>query len=174
MRRPVLSLVVCGLVALASASALAQSGNWSGRGGQGPGGGDTCAQFSLLSSTLTAAPGITNGFFGVPQIGQTYTVAVIGPGTGTFRIVGDPAGAITYAGPTTVPGTLNFRVTAPPPAGAAGIGFFFDAGAGTVTVGASCGASSVPAGNGWGTGILVGLTGLVALAALFRRRKQAA
>lgn len=171
MRRPVLSIVLSALAALACASAFAQSTSWTIRGGQG---GSTCGQFASLSGTFAVNAGTTNGIFGTPQPGETYTIAVTGPGTGTFRIVGDPAGAITYAGPTTVPGTLNFQVTGALPPGAAGIGFFFDAGAGTVTLGASCGAFSVPAGNLPGLALMVGLTALLAIAALFRRRKASA
>lgn len=171
MRRPVLPLLLSMLAALACASAFAQSNSWIGVRGQAI---STCAQFAALSGTYPAAPGTTNGVFGTPQSGETYTIAVTGPGTGTFRIVGDPAGAITYAGPTTVPGTLSFQFVGTPPPGAAGIGFFFDAGAGTVTVGASCGAFSVPAGNGPGIAAMIALVALVALAALLRRRDEVA
>lgn len=171
MRHPVLPLLLSLIATLACASALAQSSAWSGTRGQAI---TPCSQFASLSGTIPSLPGATNGIFGVPQVGETYTIAVTGPGTGTFRIVGDPSGTITYAGPTTVPGTLTFTVTGAPPPTAAGVGYFFDAGTGTVTLGATCGAFSVPAGNFPGVALLVGLTALVAIAALFRRRKATA
>lgn len=132
-------IVVCSAIAafaLASSAVTAQSSGWLTRGGTPAGG--TCQSFSQISGTVTAAAGLTNGIVGPVQVGETYVVSVAGPGTGTFRIVGDPAGMVTYAGPANVPASLSYTVaTATPPVGAVGVGYFFTAGAGTVTITAS-------------------------------------
>lgn len=136
----------------------------------------TCAGFSRLSSTFPAAPGATSGVGGLPQLNDSYTISVSGPGTGSFRIVGDGAGVVTYAGPTSVPGTLNYIVTNPvPPSGAFGIGFYFDSGSGTVTLTASCSTvSQLPSINTWGMSLmalLLAVGGVVALTAVNKRRQ---
>ena len=170
-------MVLCSALAafaLASPAAIAQSSGWSTRGA--PAGGP-CQNFSLLSGTVTAAAGLTSGIVGPVQVGETYQVSVAGPGTGTFRIVGDPAGAVTYAGPANVPASLSYTVnTATPPAGAVGVGYFFTAGAGTVTITASCARGGIPTLDTWSRallGLLVALGG-VAGVAFMRRRARAA
>ncbi|QBB71129.1 hypothetical protein ELE36_12630 [Pseudolysobacter antarcticus] len=136
----------------------------------------TCAAFSSLSATFTAAPGATNGIIGLPQLNDSYTISVSGPGTGSFRIVGDGAGVVTYAGPASVPGTLTYTVTNPvPPSGALGAGYYFDSGSGTVTLTASCGTvSQLPSISTWGMSLmalLLAVGGAVALTAVNKRRQ---
>jgi LPXTG-motif cell wall-anchored protein len=63
---------------------------------------------------------------------------------GSFRIVGDPGGTITLAGPSAIPGTLRWNGTPLPP-GSLGIGYFIDtATGGTVNLTASCTLQSIP------------------------------
>lgn len=171
-------IVVCSAIAafaLASSAVTAQSSGWLTRGGTPAGG--TCQAFSQISGTVTAAAGLTNGIVGPVQAGETYVVSVAGPGTGTFRIVGDPAGMVTYAGPANVPASLSYTVaTATPPMGAVGVGYFFTAGAGTVTITASCSRGGIPSLDARGRallGLLLALGG-VAGVAYMRRRTRAA
>ena len=170
-------IVLCSAIAvfaLASSAVTAQSSGWTTRGI--PAGG-TCQNFSQISTTVTAAAGVTNGIVGPVQVGETYVVSVAGPGTGTFRIVGDPAGMVTYAGPANVPASLSYTVaTATPPMGAVGVGYFFTAGAGTVTITASCSRGGIPSLDARGRallGLLLALGG-VAGVAYMRRRTRAA
>lgn len=162
------ALPVMAVALFASSTALAQS-NWQqapARPAAPAAVSAVCTAFAGLSTTSAVAAGATNGMFGTPQVGETYVLSVSGPGSGSFRIVGDPAGAVTYAGPGTVPGVLSYSVTSStPPAGAAGVGYYFDSGAGTVTITASCGPTPVatPAINRWGIaalGLLLALVGL--------------
>ena len=175
MKHRIPVLLAAGLMSLACGSVYSQSAGWLSRG-QGAGGG-VCSQFPALSATVTAAAGLTNGIIGVPGAGEVYTISVAGPGTGTFRIVGDPAGAVTYAGPANVPATLSYAVpSSTPPAGAVGVGYFFTAGAGTVTITASCTPGAIPSMGAWGRnllGVLVLLGGLAGVA-FMRRRPHAA
>lgn len=137
-----------------------------------------CTSFATLSTTTTAGANLTNGNFGTPEPGETYLLSVSGPGTGSFRMVGDPGGTVTYAGPAAVPGTISYTVTNPtPPVGASGIGFYFDSGAGTVTITASCSAiplAPTPTISVWGMAILALLLALggIAGAQLFHFRSR--
>lgn len=161
---------VFAVVTLAAATAVsAQSSGWTQRG-QGV---DVCTSFPLISGTIVAAAGATAGIVGLPGVGEIYQISVTGPGTGTFRIVGDAAGAVTYAGPANVPATLSYTVTSSTlPVGAIGVGYFFSAGAGNVTIAASCSRAAVPGLGAWGSGLLGLLVALGGLAgvALVRRR----
>jgi hypothetical protein len=125
-----------------------------------------CTAFPAISTTTTAGAGVTNGQFGAPAVGEIYTLNVTGPGTGAFRLVGDPGGTVTYAGPANVPASISYTVvSATPPAGAAGMGFYFDSGSGTVTITATCAVAppaSIPASNAFGKlllGMLLALGG---------------
>ena len=111
-----------------------------------------CASFSLISETFDVSAGITNGIPVLPQSGEVFTISVSGPGTGSFRIVGDSGGTVTFAGPTSVPGTLTYVANAPFPTGTIGVGYFFDSGAGTVTLTATCRAvpTQAPTLGNWG------------------------
>lgn len=133
-----------------------------------------CANFSSLSFTGTAAPGNTNGVPGTPAVGETYTISVAGPGTGSFRIVGDSTGTPSYAGPASVPATLSYTITPSTPL-ALGVGFYFDSGSGTVTVTASCAAVAATPTPALGTWGMLGLAALLALLGLgfgqYKRRK---
>lgn len=109
----------------------------------------------------------------MPQVGETYVVNVSGPGTGSFRIVGDSGGVITYAGPTSVPGSLSFTVTTPPSPSAEGVGYYFDSGAGSVTLVASCtaaAAAATPAIGMWGMIALCLLLALVGMGFVSTKR----
>jgi len=105
---------------------------------------DVCTNFDIISGSYPAAAGLTNGSTGTPEAGETYTITLSGPGTGSFRLVGDSGGAITFAGPANVPATLIYTIPSGPlPVGLQGVGFYFDSGAGDVTVSAVCSASPV-------------------------------
>lgn len=163
-RRNIGLLASAAMLVIGAAAAQAQSQVWPSFGGQG---GSPCATFGTISETFTAAAGATNGIVGTPQPGETYTVTVTGPGTGTFRIVGDGGGVVTYAGPTSVPGSLSVTFTGGPAPGAIGVGYFFDTGAGTVTLTATCSVfQSVPANDRTALVLLVVLGGLAGLIAL--------
>jgi hypothetical protein len=109
---------------------------------------DACAQIQggfLNQTGLTAGStnGITGGTIGVGEI-VTMT-ATLGTATGgTFRIVGDPAGTVTVAGPSPIPGTLKWS-GGPIPPPAIGIGYYIDtATGGTVNITASCSLQQIP------------------------------
>ncbi len=135
-----------GLIAvLFSGVVLAGSGQWQlPNNAQAMTASDVCSNFSTISFTGTVGAGATNGYIGVPAVGETYTISISGPGTGTFRLVGDAGGTITYAGPTSVPGTLTYTFNSAPPPSAEGVGFYFDSASGDVTLTASC-AAALPA-----------------------------
>jgi hypothetical protein len=107
---------------------------------------DACSTIAALSANGLIT-GATNGQVGATLAsGETITMTTtLGTATGgTFRIVGDPAGAVTLAGPTSIPGTLRFNGVPLPPA-AVGIGYFIDAATGgTVNLTASCAVQQVP------------------------------
>jgi hypothetical protein len=172
MNRHAIVVAAVVVLALGPAVSTAQSSGWAARGA--PTGGP-CQSFSQLSATVTAAAGLTNGIIGPVQPGESFQLSVAGPGTGTFRIVGDPAGTVTYAGPANVPATLSYTVTtATPPVGAVGVGYFFTAGAGTVTITASCTRGGIPSLDAWGRtllGLLVALGGIVGVAFMRRRAR---
>jgi hypothetical protein len=110
---------------------------------------DVCDQMASLSATGQVA-GSTNGQFGYIGLGKvvTMTASLNTATAGTFRIVGDPAGAVTLAGPSPIPGTLTYVGTGTVPPGGVGVGFFVDtATGGTVNVNVTCAApvTAVPA-----------------------------
>jgi hypothetical protein len=123
------------VLALAPSAALAQAA-------------DVCSQMAGLSATGLVA-GSTNGNFGYIGLGKTVTMtATLNTATaGTFRIVGDPSGTVTLAGPSPIPGTLTYIGTGTVPPGGVGVGFFIDtATGGTVNINVSCAlVSPVPA-----------------------------
>jgi hypothetical protein len=107
---------------------------------------DVCSQMANLSATGVSAGG-TNGNFGYIGQGETVTMtATRNTATGgTFRIVGDPAGAVTLAGPSPIPGTLTYLGTGAVPPGGVGVGYFIDtAVGGTVNIAVSCSLQPVP------------------------------
>lgn len=181
MKRYLLSgLFTSALVAGGALAASQPTAGWINATSPAPNGTlprNTCAGFSSLSSTFTAAAGATNGILGLPQVNDSYTVSVSGPGTGSFRIVGDGIGTVTYAGPTGAPGTLTYTVSNPvPPVGAIGIGYYFDSGSGTVTLTASCSTvSQLPSINPWGMSLMalvLAVGGAAALTAVNKRRQS--
>jgi hypothetical protein len=101
-----------------------------------------CANFSSIVSGSFSGAGFTNGEFGSFAPGDLITIsASLGTATtGTFRIVGDPSGAVTLGGPAGLPGVLTYAVTGPLPSGSAGIGYFIDTADGSGTISASCAA----------------------------------
>ena len=154
--------VLAGML-IASSAALASSQWKSGTRPAAPTASNVCNSFSGISRTFTAVAGATNGIPGTPLVGETYVVSVSGPGSGSFRIVGDSGGVITYAGPASVPASLSFTVTVPPSPTAEGVGFYFDSGSGSVTLVASCtaAATAAPAIGMWGMAALCALLALV-------------
>ncbi len=181
MKRYLLSTFFTSVLVAGGALAASQpTTGWNNAASPAPNGSlprNTCPGFSSLSSTFTATAGKTDGIVGLPQVNDTYTISVSGPGTGSFRIVGDGAGVVTYAGPTSVPGTLSYTVSNPvPPVGAAGVGFYFDSGSGTVTLTATCSTvSQLPSINTWGMSLmalLLAVGGGVALTAVNKRRQS--
>lgn len=131
-----------------------------------------CANYNI--SGPVSGPGDIGGSDGAMEAGDTFTFTATGNGTGTWRIVGDPSGIVTYTPGGTFPGTLTYEV----PAGgqtAAGIGFYVDSytGAGD-TISASCGdavSAPVPSLSFWSRILVVMLIGLVGFAA-FRRKRE--
>ncbi len=142
MKRAVL-IGLCGLsLGLAASGAWAQS---------------SCGLISSISG-VAAGAGATNGIAGTYLPGDTvHIAATFGTAdAATFRIVGDPAGTVTLAGPLAVPGSLSFTVTGPLPAGAIGIGYFINTANGTVNIAASCSnTTAVPTLSEWSELLLV-------------------
>jgi len=133
-----------------------------------------CAQIAALTATGLVA-GATNGVTGTPPPGQQVTMsATLGTATaGTFRIVGDPPGTVTYAGPTAIPGTLNYTTTATLPPGAIGVGYLIDsATGGTVNLTASCAPAQVPATSTSSLLAMAALLLLLGAARLYARRTR--
>jgi hypothetical protein len=101
-----------------------------------------CADFHQISGSYSVVSGVTNGWVGTPTPGDVYRLEfTLGTGTNvTVRMVGNPAGTVTLAGPANVPVTFTYVVPKSGlPAGSVGIGFYFDSGnEGTVNVSASC------------------------------------
>jgi hypothetical protein len=97
----------------------------------------------------------------------TVNAGLAGATAGTFRIVADPAGVVTLAGPANAPGTLSYLVTGPLPAGAIGIGVRIDTVNGqALTIGGSCtdAPRNVPTANGYAVlfgALLLMLSGIV-------------
>lgn len=84
---------------------------------------DFCQSY-FISGSVTG-PGSTNGSFGDTEPGDHFVFNATGNGTGSWRIVGDPEGSVTFASGGTFPGTLTFTVQelgflAP------GVGFYVD------------------------------------------------
>ncbi len=104
-----------------------------------------CSSFSGLSGDYTIDAGSTNGEYGAPQPGEKFTLTFSGSGSGSFRVVGDPGGTVTLAGPAGAPGTLTYTAGSSPAPGTVGVGFFFDSGSGALTLQASCVSPSHPA-----------------------------
>jgi hypothetical protein len=132
--------------------------------------------FSLISGTFDVGPGATNGIPVLPSAGERFTISVSGPGSGSFRIVGDSGGVITFAGPASVPATLSYVATSSLPANTEGVGFYFDSGQGSVTLTASCqpAISPAPALGGRGMLFLGALLALIGGAFASRRLRASA
>jgi hypothetical protein len=99
-----------------------------------------CADFSSLSGPRIGAR--IDGVSGTFEPGDfvTITITPIGNTTGTWRIINNGFGSVTFAGPASIPGTLTFLVTGPLPIGSDGIGFYVDSVGGdeTYDVNATC------------------------------------
>jgi hypothetical protein len=134
--RGLVAALGCGFLALVPGVSFAQAAV------------DVCSQMAGLSASGLVA-GATNG--DAPGfIGQGETVTMSATRNtatgGTFRIVADPAGAVTLAGPSPIPGTLTYAGTGAVPPGGIGIGYFIDtAVGGTVNIAVSCSVQPVPA-----------------------------
>ena len=156
-----------------SMTQAATGGTW--RSGPTPAAfGDCGVLNAILAAGDIEGVGGTNGQFGSFSHGDviTVTVGLAGASSASFRIVGDPSGLVTLAGPSTVPGTLTYTVTGSLPSGSGGIGYYIDSVNGqAVTVGGSCrdAPRTVPA---WTAGVGLGVSmalGLIGLAAWRRR-----
>ena len=132
-----------------------------------------CGQISTLTANGVPA-GFTNGIFSILRVGETVTIKAT-PGTataGTFRIVGDPAGATTFAGPTTIPGTLVYNGTGSFPPGAGGVGYFIDTAiGGNVNIQATCDANAIPTTSQTALIAMAALMLLLGGGLLYRRRR---
>jgi len=133
---------------------------------------NSCQLMSSISGIASGA-GATNGIGGTFANGDSVTItATLGTATAaTFRIVGDPSGTVTLAGPAGVPATLTYTVTVLP-VGAIGIGYLIDTANGTVNISASCTNVPifVPTTSG---GVLTAMALLLAAsAALYLRRRR--
>lgn len=131
----IMAALLAGLVfAFQPAATHAQEGE--------PGEPISCQDYaSNFSGVISAYAGQVEGSDG-PFVGGvfTFTFTEVDPDVGaTVRLVADPGGVTTLAGPIAVPGTLSFTmpddVGLQPP----GLGFFFDSGdEGAVSVSISC------------------------------------
>jgi len=126
-----------------------------------------------ISGTIEG-PGSTSGNFGDVLAGDTFRFTTTGNGTGTWRIVGDPEGGITYISGGTFPGTLSY--TFPADETGIGIGFYVDTYTGNGdTISGTCGdgeASGIPAMASWSQILMIALLGLFGLAAFRYARLQ--
>ncbi len=135
-----------------------------------------CTTYSI--SGPVTAPGDTSGDFGAMEAGDTFTFTATGNGTGTWRIVGNPEGDLTYTPGGTFPGTLTYEV----PAGGltdGGMGYYVDSYTGTGdTISGSCGdavsalvpSAPIPSLSFWSRILVVVLIGLIGFAAFQRKR----
>ena len=135
--------------------------------------GDVCSRLPGLGETGLVA-GNTSGEGGSFAAGESLTMtATLGTATGgTFRIVGDPGGVNTLAGPSSIPGTLTFVSSGALPGSSIGVGYFIDnAFGGTVdiTVRSFCVPVPVPATSITTLPLLALLLGLGSVIILIRR-----
>lgn len=132
---------------------------------------DFCNSYSI--SGEVTGPGDTSGNYGDVTAGDTFTFTATGGGTGTWRIVGDPGGSITYASGGVFPGTLTYQVTAD--ALDVGVGYYVDTYTGeSSTISSTCGDGptvGVPSMSSWSLILMVFLLGVVGFS--LYRRKQA-
>jgi hypothetical protein len=144
--------------------------------------GQTPSKSKLMASNFCSSyniggevtgPDDTSGSFGDVTAGDTFTFTATGGGTGTWRIVGDPGGSITYASGGVFPGTLTYQVTAD--ALDVGVGFYVDTYSGEgSTISGTCGDGptvAVPSMSSWSLILMVFLLGMVGFS--LYRRKQA-
>ncbi len=177
MRRYLLSSLLAGSLAVGGAFAASQpAAGWNNSATPAPNGGSVntsaCAAFSSLSATFTAAPGATNGTIGIVNAGESYTITVSGPGTGSFRLVGSGSGVPSYAGPASVPGALTFTIPSHL-SRSSGIGYYFDSGSGVVTLTASCNVTNqIPSTNVWGASLMALLLVIGGAATFAARHKN--
>ncbi len=175
MRRYLVSSLLAGSLAVGGAFAASQpAAGWNNSATPAPNGGsvNACAAFSSLSATFTAAPGATNGVGGIVHAGESYTINVSGPGTGSFRLVGSSSGVPSYAGPASVPGALTFTIPSQL-SNSSGIGYYFDSGSGVVTLTASCNVTNqIPSTNVWGASLMALLLVIGGAATFAARHKN--
>lgn len=130
-----------------------------------------CSSYNIAGQVT--GPDDTNGNFGNVMAGDTFTFTATGGGTGTWRIVGDPGGSITYASGGVFPGTLTYQFTADELD--IGIGFYVDSYSGEgSTIYSNCGDGStvaVPSMSSWSLTLMVFLLSVVGFS--LYRRKQA-
>lgn len=158
-------------------SVHAAGGNWSGvqaaDASDCPG-----LNAQLVSSSSQPANSSNIGWNGTFTVGDRITVTATLPAGTTaaaFRIVGDPAGTVTLAGPANAPATLVYNVTGVLPAGSFGIGVRIDAVTGqSVNIQGSCVniPPVVPAWSFLGAATTGGAVALIGLMAAFRRSRR--
>jgi len=129
------------LLALTPLLGVSATSSWVTRAGGGKALSVPCESFNLISGNYDTSTVITDGIPGTPSPGEVYTVSISGI-TGSFRLVDDPSGTHTLAGPTSLPGTLTYSVPATPST-SFGVGYYIDSGAGTYNVTASCKGAAV-------------------------------
>ncbi|MBX3080121.1 MAG: hypothetical protein KF716_00715 [Anaerolineae bacterium] len=101
-----------------------------------------CSFYGAIGGPVTVA-GDTNGNFGPFEAGETYTFTMTANAGSsiTWRVVADPGGATTLAGPVVTTGTSTLTYTMPASGQPGGIGFYVDAVTGTGgSVATSCNA----------------------------------
>jgi len=163
------------LVAITSAHAAV--GGW---GGVRPAAASDCSALNAQLAVSSDQPANSSnvGLNGTFFVGDRITVtATLPSGTtaGAFRIVGDPSGVVTLAGPANAPATLVYNVTGPLPAGSFGIGVRIDAVSGrAVTIQGSCVniPPNVPTWSFLGAATTGGFVALIGLIAAFRRSRR--
>lgn len=137
-------------------------------------GADVCARLPGLSASGLGV-GHTNGDVGTLGAGESVTMtASLGTAaSGSFRIVGDPGGVNTLAGPSAIPGTLTFTSNGTLPGTSIGVGYFIDAANGgtvNIAVTSSCVLQPVPTTSTNTLLIIAACLALGGVTALYLRR----
>jgi hypothetical protein len=176
-----LSAASCAIAVIAAVLAVsvgAQTKTWQGPHGNTnvkPAAVDVCSLMPGLS-TGGLVTGNTNGDFGTLAAGESVTMtATLGTATGgTFRIVGDPSGTNTLAGPSGIPGSLTFTSNGTLPGTSVGVGYFIDSAVGgtvNISVTSVCGGSAnIPTTSQSNLLVLAALLAICGAAVLIRRR----
>ncbi len=178
MQRMTLGRTTAAILAVSTIVTVhAAGGSWSGLQ---PAAASDCLALNaqLVSSSNQPANSSVLGQNGTFAVGDRITLTAtlpVGTTAGAFRIVGDPGGVVTLAGPANAPATLVYSVTGPLPAGSVGIGVRIDAVTGqSVTIQGSCVnvPATVPAWSLLSAVTTGGAVALIGLMAGFRRSRR--